>query len=430
MRKLQAKHTDCSLEQHVSPTPFLPKDGWTLFASRIVRLFAYGFVSVILVLHLAAVGFTDKQVGLLLTVTLIGDAGISLWITQVADRLGRRRMLMIGAGLMLLAGSVFAMSSHFVLLLLVTFLGTLSPSGHEVGPFLAIEQATLAQLTSPEQRTRVFAWYNFVGSLATALGALSGGALATALQQTGSEPVDSYRVVFAGYAVLGSVLGLLFTALSPRVEVQPNGDTGPRSWGLHRSLPIIRNLSLLFMVDSFAGALVVQSLLAYWLHLRFGAEPVVLGQLFFVVHLVAGLSALVAARLAARFGLINTMVFTHIPANILLIAFPLMPTFTLAAIALVLRYCVAQMDVPARQSYLMAVVDVDERSAAAGVTTIARTAASALGPAATGVLLGASFLSAPFFLAGGLKIAYDLALYATFRHLKPPEEQGNEAEKQ
>jgi sugar phosphate permease len=185
----------------------------------------------------------------------------------------------------------------------------------------------------------------------------------------------------------------------------------------------VHKLSTLFFVDSFAGGLVVQSLLAYWFYLRFGVDTTVLGQLFFWVHIVAGLSALVAARVAERFGLINTMVFTHIPANIFLLLTPLMPTLPLAMAMCVLRYSVAQMDVPARHSYLMAVVAPDERSAAAGLTTFARTAGSALAPAITGALLSGAFLSAPFFLAGSLKIGYDLALYFRFRHIKPPEEQ-------
>lgn len=401
---------------------FLTRDGWIVFGSRIVRLFAYGLVSVVLALHLAAVGLSDKQIGTLLTLTLIGDAAISLLMTQVADRLGRRRMLIAGAGLMVLAGAVFALTSHPLFLTLAACIGTLSPSGHEVGPFWAIEQATLAHQTASRQRTNVFAWYTLVGSLATACGALSGGAVATALQQQGTTPLDSYRLLFVGYAVLGGVLAVLFTALSAQVEVTPPPPAPAGFFGLHRSRTIVRNLSLLFMLDSFAGGLVVQSLLAYWLHMRFGADAAALGQVFFGANLLAGLSALVAARLAARFGLINTMVFTHIPANLLLIAFPLMPSFPLAALALWLRYCVAQMDVPARQSYLMAVVDADERAAAAGVTTIARTAATAFAPAVTGTLLGASLLNLPFFLAGGLKIVYDLALYFSFRDVKPPEE--------
>lgn len=407
------------------PVRWLTRDGWVLFGTRMVRLFAYGLLSVVLALYLAAVGLTDEQIGLLLTLTLIGDALVSLLITRVADRIGRRRMLVVGAGLMILAGVAFALTRNPLLLTLVAFIGTLSPSGNEVGPFLAIEQAALAHLTADQQRTRVFAWYNLVGSLATAIGALSSGMLTGGLQRMGSTPLGSYRVLFVGYAVLGVMLVLLFTFLSTRVEAGPSTRLrAPGVSGLHQSRVVVRNLSVLFMIDSFGGGLVVQSLLAYWFHLRFGVDVTALGQLFFAVHIVAGLSALVAARIAARFGLINTMVFTHIPANIFLMLTPLMPNFPLAMAMVLLRFSVAQMDVPARHSYLMAIVAPDERSAAAGVTAFARTAGTALAPSITGTLLGAAFLNAPFFLAGSIKIAYDLALYASFRNLKPPEERG------
>lgn len=403
-------------------TGLLSRDTWLLFGSRSIRLFAYGLLSVILALHLAAVGLSDRQIGLLLSCTLVGDAVISLFIARFADRIGRRRMLLVGAGLMVLAGMVFGLTSNLLLLSLVAFVGVLSPTGHEAGPFIAIEQAALAQITDDRQRTRVFAWYNVVGSLATALGALAGGVVTMELQGWGYTQLHSYRLLFGVYAVLGFMLGPLFFLTSSRVEVATTKVRGARLTGLHRSRGLVHNLSSLFFVDSFAGGLVVQSLLAYWFYLRFGADAATLGQLFFWVHIVAGVSALVAARLAARFGLINTMVFTHIPANVFLLLTPLMPTLTLAMAMCVLRYCVAQMDVPARHSYLMAVVAADERSAAAGVTTFARTAGSALAPALTGALFSAAFLNAPFFLAGGVKIAYDVALYFCFRDIKPPEE--------
>jgi len=408
-------------------TAFLARDGWILFSARIVRLFAYGFLSIILALHLSAVGMTDGEIGLLLTLTLIGDATLSLVITQVADRLGRRRMLIASASFMILTGVIFALSKNPLFLMLAAFVGTLSPTGHEVGPFLAIEQAALAHLTPAQQRTRMFAWYNLTGSFATALGSWSGGALVTALQGAGYVPLASYQTLFALYAVFGAVLGLLFLLLSPRIEVeQADKSSTPTFLGLHQSRTIIRNLSLLFMLDSFAGALVLQSLLAYWFHLRFGAEPATLGRLFFAVNVLAGFSALVAARVAARIGLINTMVFTHLPANIFLLLTPFMPTFALAVTMLLLRYSMAQMDVPPRQSYLMAVVAPDERSAAAGITMLARTGASALGPVVAGALLNASLLSLPFYLAGGLKIVYDLSLYWRFRRVRPPEEEDRE----
>lgn len=400
----------------------LPRDTWLLFSGRIIRLFAYGFLSIILALHLAAVGMAESEIGLLITLTLVGDALLSLVITQVADRVGRRRMLMVSAGFMLMTGVVFALTTNPLFLILAAFIGTLSPTGHEVGPFLAIEQSALAHLTPGEQHTRVFAWYNLVGSFAAALGSWSGGTIATTLQRSGQTPLASYQVLFSLYAGFGVLLALLFFFLSYRIEIEPTKEQAVgRFFGLHHSRSIIQKLSLLFILDSFAGALVVQSLMAYWFHTRFGVEPASLGNIFFGANLLAGFSALVAARVAARIGLINTMVFTHLPANVFLLLTPLMPTFPLAAAMVLLRYSTAQMDVPTRQAFIMAVVAPDERSAASGIITLARTSASALGPVAAGLLFNASFMSAPFFLAGGLKIIYDLLLLWQFRHVRPLE---------
>lgn len=401
----------------------LSRDGRLLFVTRMVRMFAYGFLAVVLALYLAQIGLDEGQIGLLLSATLVGDAIISLWITAVADRVGRRRMLILGAGLLMAAGAVFALSGNLVLLTLAAIVGTISPSGNEVGPFLSIEQAALPQTTTNEQRTSVFAWYNLAGSFATAVGALCGGGLASLMQGIGSTPLDSYRIVIMGYALCGVLLAACFSRLSPAVESHPmEAVSVPRAFGLHRSKGIVARLSALFMLDAFAGGLVVQSLVAYWFYRRFGVNEATLGAIFFGANLFAGLSALAAARVAARFGLINTMVWTHIPSNLLLMLVPLMPTMPLAVLVLLARFCISQMDVPTRQSYVVAVVAPDERSAAAGITTIARTAATALSPLVAGALLGASLFSVPFFLAGGLKIAYDLALYRSFRAIKPPEE--------
>jgi MFS family permease len=402
----------------------LTADGRLLMLTRVVRLLAYGCLSVVFALYLAALGLTDQQIGLVLTLTLVGDAVLSLWIATVADRLGRRRMLMLGAGLMVFAGLTFGVFSHLVLLLPAAFVGTMSPSGGEVGPFLSIEQAALPQTTGDAYRTHVFAWYNLVGSFATAVGALGGGALAQTLQSAGSTPLGSYRVILLGYAGLGVLLGGLFTRLSPAVEASPVASAPPQGrLGLHRSRPVVFKLAALFMLDSFGGGLVVQSLMAYWFHARFGVEPALLGSLFFGANLFAGLSALAAARIAARIGLINTMVCTHLPSNVFLMLVPFMPTLPLAIGVLLLRFSLSQMDVPTRQSYTMAIVAPEERSAAAGITSAARTIAHAGAPLVTGVLLSAALWSAPFVLAGALKSVYDLALYGSFRAIKPPEEQ-------
>ncbi len=399
------------------------RDTILLFATRITRLFAYGFLSVVIALYLAEVGLAEAQIGLLFSLTLAGDASVTLWITTTADRIGRRRMLLLGAGLMVLAGGVFLLTRDPLLLTLAAIVGVISPSGNEIGPFLSIEQAGLTQLVPPAGRTNVFAWYNLVGSFATACGALTGGWLAQALQDGGMSTLASYQVVLAGYALAGLALVVCFLSISPAIEVIETASLEKRTLGLHKSRGVVLKLSSLFALDAFAGGLIIQSMLAYWFHVRYGVETGVIGSIFFGANILAGISALLAVPIARKFGLINTMVFTHIPSNILLILVPLMPNLPLAILVLLARFSISQMDVPTRQSYTMAVVAPDERSAASGVTAIARSVGAAISPALTGLMLGIPALfSAPFFLAGGLKIVYDLLLFREFRAVKPPEE--------
>ena len=394
-----------------------------LFTTRILRLFGYGFLSVILALFLTSSGFTEKQTGLLFTLALAGDAIITLTITTNADRLGRRKMLILGALLIFSTGAIFASTHRFWILAITAIFGVISPSGGEIGPFLSIEQSSLTQVIPPGQRTRYFAWYSLAGSLATAFGALAGGMLPQFLEHHGATKFDSLRAVLIGYAIIGVILSIAFLLLSPEIESPGTPDQQKRLFGLHRSGKVVLGLSGLFAVDAFAGGFIIQSLLAYWFYRKFNAEPAMLGEIFFFANLFAGISALTASRLAAKFGLINTMVFTHIPSNILLILVPLMPDLHWAIAVLLIRYSISQMDVPTRQSYTLAVVHPDERSSAAGITTIARSVGAAISPSISSQMMAAAAtMSSPFFLAGALKIVYDLALYFSFRALKPPEE--------
>jgi MFS family permease len=407
----------------------LSHDGWLLFVTRFARLFAYGSLSVILVFYLVALGLTEAQAGLVLTLTLVGDVIVSLYLTTRADRIGRRRMLIVGSVLMAAAGLAFACTSNLLFLVIAGTIGVISPSGNEVGPFLSIEQAALAHIVPAAARTEVFAWYTLAGSLATALGALFGGGLTQALQHTAMRHVQSYRAVVFLYAALGVALAFLFLRLSKSVEVNAvsNGPVPSSSvasiFGIARSRNVVLKLSGLFALDSFAGGFVVQSFAAYWFYLRFGVQPAALGAIFFWANVFAGISALLATRLAARIGLIRTMVVTHLPSNVLLILVPLMPNLALAVLLLLLRFSISQMDVPTRQSYTMAVVPAEERSAAGGFTGVARTTGAAISPLLAGLLFARpSLISAPFFIAGTLKIIYDLLLYLSFRKLRPPEE--------
>jgi len=398
------------------------RDITLLFSTRIIRLFCYGFLSVVLALYLTETGFDEQMVGLLFTFTLAGDAGITLWLTTHADRLGRRKILLIGALLMVGAGGVFVITHNIIILMAAATIGVISPGGNEIGPFLSVEQAGLTELISNEKRTKIFAWYNMVGSFATATGALAGGWLAQILQGNGWTKLEAYRLVLMGYGLGGLLLVVLFLFVSPAVEVMHITET-KHALGLHRSRRVVLKLSALFALDAFAGGLIVQSMIAYWFHVKFGVGSGVLGSIFFFANVLAGISALLAAPLAARFGLINTMVFTHIPSNILLMLVPLMPNLPLAIGILLARFSISQMDVPTRQSYTMAVVAPDERSAASGVTAIARSVGASLSPTLTGIMFSIpAFFNAPLFLAGGLKIVYDLLLFREFRSVIPPEE--------
>ncbi|HEX7136615.1 MAG TPA: MFS transporter [Vicinamibacterales bacterium] len=407
----------------------LPRDGWLLFASRFVRLFAYGSLSVVLVFYLIGIGLSEPQVGSLLTLTLVGDTIVSLYLTTRADRIGRRRSLLVGAALMMAAGVVFASTNHIWLLLLAGTIGVISPSGNEVGPFLPVEQAALAQIAGDTTRTEVLAWYTLTGAFATALGALAAGLIAGGL--TTFVPTARYRVVVFFYAAMGAMLSALFVSLSGAVEASNSGG-GHKApvtslltalTGLDRSRTVVAKLAALFTLDAFAGGFVIQSFAAYWFYLRFNVSPATLGSIFFWANVFAGLSALLASRLASRFGLIKTMVGTHVPSNILLILVPLMPTLPLAVLVLLARFSISQMDVPARQSYLMAVVSPEERAAAAGIAGVARTIGAAISPLFVGFMFARpALVNLPFFLAGTLKIAYDLLLYRAFVNVRPPEE--------
>src|SRR6516164_10428428 len=364
----------------------LPRDGVVLFLSRFTRLFAYGALSVILVFYLVTLGLSEAQVGVLLTLTLAGDMAISLLLTTRADRIGRRRMLILGAILMAGAGGAFASTKNLLFLIIAGTIGVISPSGHEVGPFLSIEQSALSHVVPARSRTEVFAWYTLAGSVATALGALDGGAAAGLAQQTFLSSSDSYRMVVLLYAALGLTLVFLFTRLSSATEVatgdmETNTAVSTKHFlGVRRSRSIVLKLASLFALDSFGGGFVVKSFAAYWFYLRFGANPATLGAIFFWANLFAGISALLASRLASRIGLVQTMVVTHLPSNILLALVPLMPNLGLAIALLLLRFSISQMDVPTRQSYMIAVVSPEERSAAAGITGVARTTGAAISP--------------------------------------------------
>lgn len=397
-----------------------------LFASRMVRLFACGLLAVVLVLHLTAIGLSAERIGLLLTLTFLGDAAISLWLTTRADRWGRRRTLRVGAALMLLGGAGMALTNDFTLLVIAATIGVISPTGAEVGPFLAVEQACLAHIVPAGERTRIFAWYHVAGFSLSALGALTGGTLAHALQLRGWSDPASYRVLLWIFAACGVVLALLSLRLGPEVEAAPHPSTTPAApgpLGLGSAQPLVLRLSALFALDSFGGGFCVQSFVAFWFHRHYGVSAATLGGIFFGTNLLAGFSALVSVPFARRFGLIPTMVWTHIPSSVLLMLVPLMPGLGSAIAVFWLRNSISQMDVPARQSYVNAAVPAAVRSAANGVTTTAKQLGTSVAPlVAAPLLASATLTSLPFWICGVAKITYDLLLWRAFRHQKPPDE--------
>ena len=400
--------------------PLISGDGRLLLVARVLRTFGYGYLAVVLGLYLAQLGLDEIWIGVVLTGAILGSAAMTVAWSLAADRIGRRRTVMVMAALMVVGGLVFAVSSSPWLLLLGAFTGTISATSSEVGVFNTVDQAILPETVAPERRTWAFAVYGMLGNLAQAFGALA-AALVGVAAGFGLTGPDAYRPLFVLYALIGLANLGIFSRLSPAVEVaKVEGER--RFIGIHRSRGTVARLSLLFGLDAFAGGFVVQALVAYWFAVRWGLSPEVLGIVFFWVGVVSGLSLLAASWLAARIGLLNTMVLTHLPSNVLLILVPLAPTAWLAVALFLARMSISQMDVPTRQSYSMAIVDPDERTATAGITNVARSVATAASPILTGVAFSVAALGLPFFVAGGLKIVYDVLVYRTFRGVHPPEE--------
>src|SRR6266702_352567 len=404
-----------------------------ILVMRGLRSFAYGLLAVLLGVALAGEGFTPVAIGVLITVSLVGDMVGTYVIGLAADTWGRRRALALLSLLMAATGVIFGLVTSYPVLLVAAFFGTLGTSASETAPFLPIDQTMIAQVTTPEQRTSVFARYNLVASFSAAAGALAAG-LPGLLTRTGLPLASGIRLMFGVYAVLALIVAGLSLRLSSDVEAplhRPIQKQSRRSRlvpPLHRSRGIVWRLTALFSVDALAGGLVVQSLMALYFLQRFGVPLTTLSILFFGANLLSALSFLAAVPLARRFGLLNTMVFTHLPSNVLLALVAFAPTFPIAAVLLLVRQGLSQMDVPTRQAYTMALVDPEERTAAASITSLARSVGSASSPVFSGLLLQGSLLvlGLPFILAGALKAGYDLTLWAVFRRVHLPEEEHRE----
>lgn len=399
------------------PSPTLRSDVRHLYAARALRGFGDGFAVIILPVYLLAIGLSPQQVGIVASSSLLGTAALTLLAGFVAPRYDLRNLFLIGAGLATVTGLVFPMVEAIAPVLVVAFVGTINPSAGDLGMLIPLEHALLTQETSDRERTGVFARYSLIGSLTAAAGSLA-AALPEFLTARGLPEIGALRLMFYGYATLGLLAAVLYSRLPRdhmRAAIRPRQALGP-------SRRIVYKLAALFSLDAFAGGFVVQSLLALWLFERFDLSLGAAGAFFFCASLLSAVSFPVAARLAKRIGLVNTMVFTHIPSSLCLIAVAFSSSLTVVLILLLIRAALSQMDVPTRSSYVMAVVTPDERTAAASVTAVPRSLASAISPAIAGFMLAGPFSALPLVLCGSLKIAYDLALLGMFRHTKPPEE--------
>ncbi len=412
---------------------WLTRDGRLLLAAKMVRTFAYGFLSVILAIYLKLIGFDEFLIGLILTTTLLNSVVFTLVASFYADKIGRRKFLLLYAALMSISGFIFAVSENYIALIIAAFIGTINITGAETGAFLTIEQAILPQtLKKLRKRNTVFAIYNMAGTFAMAAGVLLSGlpaVLQQELQHFGIvlNQIGSIKLLFVLYGVLGIVLIGIYLLLSQKIEIQEKQNDEPPQLTKMSSLTpesrnIVMRLSGLFAVDSFAGGFVIQSIVSFWFFTRFGADLATLSYIFSISGVLTAFSFMAAAKIADKIGLIKTMVFTHIPANVLIIAVAFAPTLPVAVVLYLLRMALSQMDVPTRQSYIVAVVREDERTIAAGVTNISRNVTQAISPSLTGVLIQSISLSAPFVIGGALKVAYDVALFLNFRNVKPPEE--------
>ena len=388
-----------------------------LLAARTLRAFADGFVAVLLPAYLLALGHGQLEVGFLSTATLFGSALATLAVGRWGHRYSLRRLLLGAAVLMTVTGLGFASLSALWPLLVVAFCGPLNPSGGDVSVFLPLEHSILATVTAPEKRTTMFARYSFLGSISGALGALATAIPDWLASSAGWAMLDALRAMFVAYALIGFAVWVLYLRL-PKARA---GDSAPRV-PLGRSRGIVLKLAALFSVDAFAGGLLVNALLALWLFERFGLSLTEAGAFFFWTGLFSAVSQLAAPLVARRIGLVNTMVFTHVPANLCLIAAAFAPGLEVALAFLLMRSALSQMDVPARSAYVMSVVTPSERPAAASFTAVPRSLASALGPTIAGALFASGALAAPLVACGVLKIVYDVALYAAFRRVKPRDE--------
>jgi MFS family permease len=390
-----------------------------LVLAKALRSIADGYVSILLPAYLLELGLSAVQVGVLATATLLGSAALTLFTGFITARWGHRQPLIAASWLMLLTGIAFTSVHAFWPLLLIAFIGTLNPSSGDVSIFLPLEQSLLSRSVEDRDRTTLFAQYSLVGALFGAVGTLLAGLPELSIKWLDVSVLRAMQGMFLLYAVIGLLAGIIYRGVSEPQSAR----SGSRPAPLGPSRRTVYRLAALFSVDAFGGGFIVQAILALWLFRKFDLSVATTATLFFWMNLLTALSYLAAPAIARRIGLVRTMVFTHLPSSVCLIAIPFVPTLQAVIALLLLRSLLSQMDVPTRTSYVMAVVTPEERPAAAGITSVPRSLAAAISPTIAGYLLSISSFAWPLLICGGLKIAYDLTLLAMFHHVRPPEEQ-------
>lgn len=401
-------------------------DGKLLLCARIVRTFAYGFLSVTLAIYLKLIGFDDILIGIILSITLINSIIFTLFASFYADRIGRRNTLLLYTIMMSVSGAIFFVTENPLALIIAALIGTLNITGSETSAFLSIEQSILPQtIQDNRKRNTLFGFYNMAGTFAMGAGILIANLPIIIQNELAFDQIYAIKLLFLFYSLLGIVIIGIYLKLSSAIEIKKQEKTlKPISKTLNpKSKKIVTKLSGLFAIDSFAGGFAIQSIVSFWFFSKFDIDLSTISYIFSIGSVLTAISYLIAAKIADKIGLINTMVFTHIPSNILLIMLAFAPTFEIATIFYMIRMALSQMDVPTRQSYIVAIVEEDERTASAGITNLSRNIAQAISPSITGYIIGILSLSAPFIIGGVLKILYDISLYINFRKIKPSEEE-------
>jgi MFS family permease len=400
-------------------------DGKLLLCARIVRTFAYGFLSVILAIYLKLIGFDDILIGIILSVTLINSIIFTLFASFYADRIGRRNTLLLYTIMMSISGVIFFVTENPLALIIAALLGTLNITGSETSAFLSIEQSILPQtIKDNRKRNTLFGFYNMAGTFAMGAGILIANLPIIIENELEFDQIYAIKLLFLFYSLLGILVLGIYLKLSSAIEIKKEKTSTPIAEILTpKSKKIVTKLSGLFAIDSFAGGFAIQSIVSFWFFTKFDIDLSIISYIFSIGSVLTAFSYIIAAKIADKIGLINTMVFTHIPSNILLILLAFAPTLEMAIVFYMIRMALSQMDVPTRQSYIVGVVKENERTASAGITNMSRNIAQAISPSITGYIIGVLSLSAPFVIGGLLKIIYDITLYINFRKIKPSEEE-------